>query len=329
MNNTVDTYAVSVIVPVYGVERYIERCARSLFTQTLDNIQYIFVDDCSRDSSMDILRRVMSDFPGIDERVSIVSLPQNMGQAGARNAGLEHARGEYIIHCDPDDWVDADYYEKMYAAAKQADADMVVGDFYFEYGTHSEICAFIPNVTDWKSFCQYQGWHLMSLVNRLVHSRIISDNGLRFYPGVNYSEDVGFMVRVYYYCKTIVRMGSGAPCYHYSKYNESAITRHQFEPAQLSQRRECLTRLTEFLEEHGENPASCNLLMLEKRDLKEGYLKSTEVDYRAWRSAFPEVNAMVYADPAISAVTKLFWRLAHSIHPSIYKYYISMTKMLK
>ena len=329
MSATGTGYAISVIVAVYGVERYIERCARSLFAQTMTRIQYIFVDDCSPDASMDILRRVIHEFPDIEDCVSIVRLPRNLGQAGARNAGLEHARGEYIIHCDPDDWVDTDYFENLYAAAKETDADIVVADFLFEYGTHSDVCAFPPEITDWKSFCRCRRWQPMSLFNRLVRARIISENELNFYPGINYSEDIGFMVRAYYHSNTIAHMPSGLSCYHYSKENEDAITRRQFEMPQLCQRRDCLSRLTAFLEARGEDPALCHLLMLEKRDLKEGYLKSPVVDYRAWSTAFPEVNHMVYSDPSISPVTKLFWRMAHSIHPYIYKYYISISKAIK
>ena len=97
---------VSVIVPIYKVEPFIERCARSLFEQTLDDIEYIFVNDCTPDKSMEVLSRVLEDYPGRKEQVRIITMPVNSGLPKVRRAGLEVASGDYIIHCDSDDWVD-------------------------------------------------------------------------------------------------------------------------------------------------------------------------------------------------------------------------------
>ena len=108
---------VSVIVPIYGVEAYIERCAVSLFEQTLDDIEYIFVNDCTPDESMKILSHVLSRYPHRTDQVVIINQPKNMGAAKAREVGIKAAKGEYIIHCDSDDWVDKDMYFLMYQEA--------------------------------------------------------------------------------------------------------------------------------------------------------------------------------------------------------------------
>lgn len=89
---------VSVIVPVYKVEKYIERCARSLFNQTLDDIEYIFVDDCSPDRSIEILNQVIGDYPRRKDQVQIIHHASNQGLALARQTGLKAATGEYIAH---------------------------------------------------------------------------------------------------------------------------------------------------------------------------------------------------------------------------------------
>lgn len=117
---------VSVIVPVYGVEKYIERCARSLFKQTLDDIEFIFVDDCTPDRSIEILKQLLEDYPQRKKQVIIVSHEKNMGLPIARQSGLKVASGKYIAHCDSDDWVDVTMYEKMYNKAIKEDADIVV-----------------------------------------------------------------------------------------------------------------------------------------------------------------------------------------------------------
>ncbi|MBQ0028899.1 MAG: glycosyltransferase [Bacteroidales bacterium] len=123
---------VSVIVPVYGVEKYIERCARSLFEQTLDDIEFIFVDDCSVDSSVQLLLKTMNDYPNRNKQVTIHRMPQNSGQAKVRETGIKLAKGEYIIHCDSDDWIEPKAYETLYNKAKSDDDDMLFFDFIME-----------------------------------------------------------------------------------------------------------------------------------------------------------------------------------------------------
>ena len=101
-------YQVSVLVPVYRVDRFIERCARSLFEQTYDNLEYIFVDDCSTDNSIAILRRVMEDYPERKGQVRIIRPERNRGLAAARNTALDAANGLFVTHVDSDDYLDRD-----------------------------------------------------------------------------------------------------------------------------------------------------------------------------------------------------------------------------
>ena len=117
---------VSVIIPVYNVEKYIERCSENLFSQTLDDIEFIFIDDCTPDRSIEILKSVLERFPNRKETVKILKMPKNSRQAAVRKYGMELATGDYIIHCDSDDWVDVDLYEKMYTEAVRSDADVVI-----------------------------------------------------------------------------------------------------------------------------------------------------------------------------------------------------------
>lgn len=124
---------VSVVIPVYGVEKYIERCARSLFEQTLDDIEYIFVDDCTPDRSIEILESIIEEyrlrFAEEKKVVRIVRMPTNSGQAAVRRHGIQLATGDYIIHCDSDDWVDVDMYRAMYEKAVEDNSDIVVCDY--------------------------------------------------------------------------------------------------------------------------------------------------------------------------------------------------------
>lgn len=97
---------VSILVPIYGTEQYIEKCARTLFEQTYDNIEFIFVNDCSRDNSVHVLKRVLEEYPLRKGQARIIDHAHNMGLAGARLTGLRNATGEYIWCVDSDDYVD-------------------------------------------------------------------------------------------------------------------------------------------------------------------------------------------------------------------------------
>lgn len=124
--------SVSVIVPVYNVEPYIARCVRSLFGQTLQNMEFIFVDDCSQDKSMDIMWQVLEEeFPARLPQVKVFRMPQNCGLRKARIQGVSMAAGEYIIHCDSDDMVERDAYRIMYEKAIEGKYDIVTCDFRF------------------------------------------------------------------------------------------------------------------------------------------------------------------------------------------------------
>ena len=126
---------VSVCIPVYGVEKYIERCARSLFEQTMtDGIEFIFVNDCTKDRSIEILECVLADYPHRISQTKIIHHEKNGGLVAARKTGLQHARGDYIAHCDSDDWVEKNMYEVMYKKAIDSDADMVYCDYCTDLG---------------------------------------------------------------------------------------------------------------------------------------------------------------------------------------------------
>lgn len=126
---------VSIVVPVYGVEKYIERCARSLFTQTFGDIEYIFVNDCTKDSSMQVLEFVMKDYPA--RNVRIINKEKNEGLPQARKTGVLASTGDFIMHIDSDDWVEHDIVEKLYARAMEEVADMVYCDWVEEYEDRS------------------------------------------------------------------------------------------------------------------------------------------------------------------------------------------------
>lgn len=115
------TPKVSVIVPVYNVEKYIYDCLMSLCRQSLHDIEIICVNDCTPDDSM----KIVYDFAKADKRIRVLEQPRNMGQDIARSCAMKIARGEYIGFVDSDDYVDAFFYENLYVAARSNDADIM------------------------------------------------------------------------------------------------------------------------------------------------------------------------------------------------------------
>ena len=107
----------SVIVPIWGVEKYIEKCARSLFESDLDDMEFIFVDDCTPDKSIELLEALMEQYPERKKQSSIVRHEVNKGLPQARKTGFEASRGEFVTYCDSDDWVAPSMYSKMLATA--------------------------------------------------------------------------------------------------------------------------------------------------------------------------------------------------------------------
>lgn len=122
---------VSVITPIYKTEAFLDKSLPSLTNQTLKDIELIWIDNGASDEC----RRLMNKYA--TDKVKIIRLPENAGYTGAMNAGLESAAGDYIGFCDSDDWVDADYYEKLYAKATEEQADVVYCGFRREYEKYS------------------------------------------------------------------------------------------------------------------------------------------------------------------------------------------------
>ena len=191
--------AVSVIVLVYKVEKYIERCARSLFEQTLQDIEYIFVDDCTPDRSIEILEWVLEDYPERKSQVIILHNERNSGLPFSRRRGVEAASGDYIIHCDSDDWPESDMYAKLYAKASSENLDMVICRMRLVYPGHTEPAPDILGAEDVLGALIRQDMY-DHMFDKLV-SRKAYEKGI-IYPKYNMSEDTAQMIQLAANCES-------------------------------------------------------------------------------------------------------------------------------
>lgn len=213
---------VSVIVPIYGVEAYIAPCAHSLLLQTWQDIEYIFVNDGTKDQSMERLAEVIAQYP--ERQVTIIN-QENSGLPQARLSGLRKAKGEYILHIDSDDWVERDMVEKMARAAEQNNADMVYCHAIKEFGhgkrrisrdkVYNDCSDFARDMLKFKA----HGF----LWNKLIRRSLFREDF--FYPTIGMHEDMVLLAQV---------LGCGGCCvrinealYHYRRDNVSSISRQK------------------------------------------------------------------------------------------------------
>ena len=297
---------VSIIIPVYGVEKYIERCARSLFEQTLDDIEYLFIDDCTPDKSVEILKRVLEEYPHRKSQVVIHRMEQNSGQAKVREWGMRNARGEYVIHCDSDDWVDVHMYEEMYNKAIDEDADVVVCDYVVTNDTSIIKTINACHAKSAKQLienCLFQRdpWSLCNkLFNRKVYYNIE-------YPKGAMGEDMATTIQLLWNCKTLSYINK--PYYQYF-YNYESITK-------VCTRDSCISKF---------NQLSCNTTIvmnfIKNKKLDDEYKDALVVYknfirsvlypivydkqyYNIWNNMFLGLNKQVLLSKYISASEKI------------------------
>lgn len=236
---------VSVYIPIYNVSKYIERCARSLFEQTLNDIEFIFVDDCSPDDSVNKIEKLLLDYPDRKKQVKIIKHSKNQGIAATRKTGLSHCKGIYVIPCDSDDWIEKDMYEKMYNIANSTNADIVQCDFLFEYKEEASLF----KINEQKSNLDYinDTTQIFTVWNRLVKRDLIEKYSIYPYKGINMYEDMSVVVRYLYYSKVIKTIHE--PLYHYNKTNVQSMVSTELSLSSLDQMTSCIFNLHSFLKE--------------------------------------------------------------------------------
>lgn len=230
-------YQVSILVPVYNVANYIERCVRSLMEQTYRNIQYIFVNDCTPDNSADIILRTIKEYPERENNVLLLTHEHNRGLAAARNTAVDNASGLFLLHVDSDDYIEKDAIEKLVSTQTDTDADIVTGLSLMEtkavktlmetreYATKNE------NILDViKPSLRHTIW------GRLIKRTLYTDNNIQAKEGSNVGEDVQVVPKLFYYAKKTAFCYS--LIYHYNCENVNSYMHQTTDFVKLSKKLE-------------------------------------------------------------------------------------------
>lgn len=197
---------VSVIVPVYNVEKFIDKCLNSLVNQTLKEIEIIVVNDGSSDNSQKIIDEYVKKYPNKIKSF----IKENGGQGSARNMGMEKAVGEYISFVDSDDWLDLNTLEKMYTLAKKDKSDIVICDMVDHYSNYT----IYHNCTKYNSVFEVTP----SACNKIFRKELIKD--FRFLSKLWY-EDFDFTTKILFNTNKISNISEGF--YHCNCGHESTM----------------------------------------------------------------------------------------------------------
>lgn len=183
---------VSIIVPIYKVEKYLKRCLESLVSQTFQEIEIICVNDGSPDQSQKIVDEYVEKYPHLVKGY----LKENGGLSDARNYGLNLASGDYVAFIDSDDWVEPEMIEKMYRAAREQEADLVICDFVMDWETEEKESLYISGIrqesTDFMRNVLLSG---PSAWNKLYKKDLFLKTDIRYPKGLWY-EDLATTLRL-------------------------------------------------------------------------------------------------------------------------------------
>jgi len=211
---------VSVLVPVYGVEKYIERCAVSLMEQTYRNIEYVFVDDKTRDRSITILEEVIARYPDRKAQVRILHHAVNQGISVTRNTAFDAATGDYLYQVDSDDYLATDAIQRLVDAAQTTQADIVLFDIYevrpqgvverrIDYADQE---GYIRSLLMHTTYCAH--W------NKFYRAEFLRRTQVRCVEGVRLADDYAVTPRLLHQARKVEVLH--APLYYYETSNQTS-----------------------------------------------------------------------------------------------------------
>lgn len=317
---------VSVIIPIFRVEKFIERCAISLFEQTLDSIEYIFVDDTTPDKSIEILTDVLERYPQRKPQVTILRHDVNKGLPAARNSGLSVAGGEYVFHCDSDDYLESNALEQMLNVAEKTDSDIVWCDYYLSFSMNERIMV-QPNYSNSQEAIKgmLSGTMKYNVWNKLAKRRLYVNNSISFPAGHSMGEDMT-MIKLFAHAKKVAYIN--APLYHYIRLNTDAMTQSyserkiadiEFNVAQTLDYllKNCIFDLTQ---EFAFFKLSTKLPLL---------ISDKICNYRIWNELYPEANKYILKNKKQSVrIRVLQWLASKKVYSFVKLYNIILNKLI-
>ena len=306
-----ESIQVSILMPIYKVEQYLEKTLDSIFSQTYKNVFYVFVNDCSPDNSLQVLKDTITKY-GIDkDRFVIVDHKQNEGIAVSRTDCLVNAKGDYIFFVDSDDWIEKDAVEQMVAATKDGTVDIVGCDFMkdflsgkttYHHENYAKTCR--------ENMYRCLNYDIATVLWKLLIKRCLFDN-FTITPHVDIVEDYIMSVKLYYYARSFVSLPKAF--YHYVQYNEARVSLQTLWSVNMH------IKGVEEVEAFCREKGLCDLsvehkLLLRKFNIKSNFLTRQLLDYQSYEQTFPEAKGM-WREIGYSRKEKIkFWLADHGLY---------------
>lgn len=274
-----------------------------MMEQTLDDVEFIFVDDCTNDRSVEILKNVISEYPNRKDQVRIIHHEKNKGLPSARNTGLAIAQGDYVFHWDSDDYADKSMLEEMYEFASDNNLDLVWTDWYLTFAENERYM----KQPDYNSPLEalkgmLAGSMKYNVWNKLAKRSLYTGNDIRFPDGYGMGEDLT-MLLVFAHANNSKHLPKSF--YHYLKTNQNAFS-HSIKSEHFSS----LTRNIEWVCQELSSifgnslEKEYNLLKLDSKYPLISCSKDIN-NYRIWNTWFPEANKMITKPRNISMRRKI------------------------
>lgn len=288
---------VSVIIPIFNVSRFIERCVCSLMQQTLQEVEYIFVDDATPDRSIQILEEVVIRYPDRKEQVRIIHHGMNKGLPAARNSGLAMATGEYIFHCDSDDYVNPNMLEELYDAAKKNDADIVWCDWFLTFAENERYMKQPSFDTAMEALkAMLSGGMKYNVWNKLVRRSLYTDNDIQFPAGYGMGEDMTMMM-LFAHTQKVAYVPQAF--YHYVKLNTGAFSQ-TYSERHLVELKYNVQRICDYMKRVLGDKVEKELAFF-RLDAKFPFLITNDSNkYKLWKEWYPEVNSYILQNKNVS-----------------------------
>lgn len=294
---------VSIIIPVYGVQDHVKKCMQSLLSQTYPHIEYIIVDDCCQDNSMSIIRQLIQNYPERVANIKILEHQKNRGLPAARNTGLQESTGNYIFHCDSDDWIEPSMIANMVLKSENEKSDITYCDFYLSFHKNERYMN-QPSITNSHECIRamLNGSMKFNVWNKLIKKELYIKHSILFPEGKNMGED---MTIIKLFCHATKISYIPAAYYHYVQTNANAYTK-QISDEKLLQIQHNIADVIKYLK----NIFGVILFKKEfeffKLNMKLHFLISLDTKmYDLWNLWYPEANDYIAENPAFSQRARL------------------------
>ena len=278
---------VSILIPIYNVEKYLGKCLDSVFSQTYKNVEFVFVDDCSTDNSYNVLISSIKQNNIPEYKYTIVSHKQNEGIAVSRADCIANAKGEYVQFVDSDDWIEPDMTETLVEATKSSQIDLVgccfIKDFLSGKQTrhsenYSQSCA--------ENMVLCINYDISTVLWKMLIRRSLFSY-FKITPHVDIVEDYIISVKLYFYANSFAVVDKYM--YHYVQYNEGRVSFQTLRS--ITNHIKGVKEVEEFLKtKELITPNISNLFNLRKFNIKSNFLTKNMFDIQAYRTTFPEAD---------------------------------------